>query len=504
MNKAPKVLIVEAEPVTAQLLVAAINEDYNTILVQSGAEAVRLATSVGYLPPDLIVLDTALPDISGFEVCRRIKESPCCRDIPVLFLAHSKDHEDEIHGLGLGAVDFIKKREDFCAAAVRMRIQNILETKRLRDQLAEKIAVTEGRYQAFLNASQDALIIVNDTGAITEVSRRTAGLLGWRPEELVGQTILKVIPTVYDFVDGGENILGRRFETEAVCRDRKKLPVEVAVATIRVRQEIAISLHDITPRLKLEEQKNRLIEQERHHRHAISNALHQMASAVSTRIGDPVKLIALAAETFNIMDKDGALAVEIDKLRKSVSSVTELIDHLAALDPYKMTAARTDLNDLIEQCLDAFVLDAHKKGINIVTTLAGGLPPVKAVVTEIKQVVISLVINACDATLGRQRKEKGYTARINVATSYSDDRVSILVHDNGGGVPEGLEEKIFEPFFTTHLPGAGAGLGLSVSCEIMERHGSGLVLHNRPGRGASFEAWLTALSERYQVLGYYG
>ena len=74
-----------------------------------------------------------------------------------------------------------------------------------------------------------------------------------------------------------------------------------------------------------------------------------------------------------------------------------------------------------------------------------------------------------------------------VASRQDGKRIEIRVKDNGPGIPEEVCEKIFEPFFTTKPAGAGTGLGLSLSHEIVTKgHGGTLVVESREGEGATF------------------
>lgn len=102
-----EILIVEDTPASLKLL--------SDLLVQAGY-AVRQAPdgelalwSVQARPPELILLDVRMPGIDGFEVCRRLKQDPALRDIPVIFLSAQFDIEDKIAGFRAGAIDFIGK-----------------------------------------------------------------------------------------------------------------------------------------------------------------------------------------------------------------------------------------------------------------------------------------------------------------------------------------------------------------------------------------------------------
>lgn len=86
--------------------------------------------------PDIIILDVMLPDMDGFEVCKRIKKSERTKDIPVIFLSARTETVDIVYGLGIGGVDYITK--PFRPIELVARIQTHIEIKNIRDELKEK------------------------------------------------------------------------------------------------------------------------------------------------------------------------------------------------------------------------------------------------------------------------------------------------------------------------------------------------------------------------------
>ncbi|MCP4007800.1 MAG: diguanylate cyclase [bacterium] len=86
--------------------------------------------------PDLILLDVGLPIVDGFEVCRRLKEHPSTRNIPIVFLTGATETESKVKGLDLGAVDYVTK--PFDQFELRARVRAALRTKRLQDILEQQ------------------------------------------------------------------------------------------------------------------------------------------------------------------------------------------------------------------------------------------------------------------------------------------------------------------------------------------------------------------------------
>ena len=129
-NVKPTLLVVDDSPAIIDILLSVLSRDYTLRVGINGASALE---SVKKVLPDLILLDVMMPGMDGFEVCRRLKDNPATRDIPIIFLTGMDDAGAEARGLALGAVDFIAK--PFKPAIVNARVRSHLELKKHRDRL---------------------------------------------------------------------------------------------------------------------------------------------------------------------------------------------------------------------------------------------------------------------------------------------------------------------------------------------------------------------------------
>ncbi|PVE32348.1 hypothetical protein DC030_15185, partial [Enterococcus faecalis] len=96
-------------------------QGYQVFHASRGEDAVRMITEAA---PDIAVLDIRLPDIDGYEVCRRLRQNRRMHDLPVIFLTEKREREDKLIGLELGAVDYITKPFDI--QELRLRVRNAL------------------------------------------------------------------------------------------------------------------------------------------------------------------------------------------------------------------------------------------------------------------------------------------------------------------------------------------------------------------------------------------
>ena len=114
------------------------------------------------------------------------------------------------------------------------------------------------------------------------------------------------------------------------------------------------------------------------------------------------------------------------------------------------------------------------------------LPAVLVVPEEINRVFLNISNNAFYAMRLKALREPGYHASLDFTTSVYGDHAIVSIRDNGDGIPKEVSEKIFQPFFTTKPSGQGTGLGLSMSYDIITRHGGRLTLDSAPGEFTEF------------------
>ena len=128
-----EILIVDDTPANLRLLAQMLTErGYNVRAVTSGDRALE---SLQITPASLILLDIRMPEMDGYEVCRRVKEDPQTKDIPIIFISALNEIEDKVKGFDVGGVDYITKPFQF--EEVLARVDTHLSLRRLQKQLQE-------------------------------------------------------------------------------------------------------------------------------------------------------------------------------------------------------------------------------------------------------------------------------------------------------------------------------------------------------------------------------
>lgn len=131
----PVILLVEDTPANIHIAQSILKDDYRIRVATSGAKALELVKTKPV--PALILLDVEMPEMDGYEVCRRLKADAQTRDIPVIFLTGKTETESETKGFEVGAVDYVHK--PFSPPVVKARVRTHLALRAVSEQLAEQL-----------------------------------------------------------------------------------------------------------------------------------------------------------------------------------------------------------------------------------------------------------------------------------------------------------------------------------------------------------------------------
>ncbi len=137
------VLLVDDSPDNLVLMNDLLKDLYKVKVANSGEKALRIATTGQ--PPDVVLLDVMMPEMDGYEVCRRLKANPATRNVPIIFLTAKSEVEDEKLGLDLGAVDYITK--PISPPITLARVRNHLMLKEHADFLRDQNEFLEQEVQ---------------------------------------------------------------------------------------------------------------------------------------------------------------------------------------------------------------------------------------------------------------------------------------------------------------------------------------------------------------------
>ncbi|MGY0194412.1 HD domain-containing phosphohydrolase [Leptothrix sp. BB-4] len=167
----PTVLVVDDSPPVLALIGDLLRGSHRIRVAPSGARALEIARAE---PPDLILLDILMPELDGYEICRRLKTDAALREVPVIFLTALDDIDDEARGLELGAVDYIAK--PIVPALLRARVRTHLQLKASADTLRAHSSNLESEVQRRIGEILDTQdVTINLLAALAEARDNETG-----------------------------------------------------------------------------------------------------------------------------------------------------------------------------------------------------------------------------------------------------------------------------------------------------------------------------------------
>ena len=386
-----------------------------------------------------------------------------------------------------------------------------IENATLYSSVEKQAAYIENIIKSML----DTLIVVNLDGSIMTVNRAMLDLTGYAQNEMVGKSIDIILSDEEKIVHQQEDqdddiqlpgVFGKLLHQKAITnyemyyRTKKGelIPVNFSGSVMTDKNNHIICIVAIARDIReLRDVMAQLIQAEK------LTALGELTAGVAHELKQPLNVIKIIGQS--IVRDIEKQRVETEYLEKDlqdiilqVNKMAEIIDHMRVFTRFsgEMQKMEIHVNDLMESLFKLFSQQLKNHNVDLTKVLANDLPYVMGDSIRIEQVMMNLVTNARHAV----EKSQNETKTIEVSTyllsakdsPLRDKTVVIQISDNGGGIPEHLEEKIFEQFFTTRTAGEGTGLGLSISKKIIEEHKGKILLDNNPGFGATFKVLLPA------------
>jgi PAS domain S-box-containing protein len=360
------------------------------------------------------------------------------------------------------------------------------------------------KFAAIVESSDDAILSVTLEGTITSWNAGAERMNGYVASEIVGQHITTL--ALGDRKKESEEILGQiqrgesvdHLETVRVTKDGRPIDVSLSISPIRDAHGSIIGAstiaRDITARKRAQAEALK-------HRAELTHLsrvtmLGELSGSLAHELNQPLTAIlsnAQAAQRFLTHDN-----VDLEEVRDILGDIVdqdkragEVIHRLRLLlKKGEVEQQPLNVNNVVEEVLKLIRGDLANHGVTTLAKLAPDLPTVKGDRVQLQQVLLNLVMNACDAMDGNASSDR----QIVVSTELADGAgICFSVSDSGPGMTGGDLEQVFEPFFTSKVH--GLGLGLSVCRSIIAAHGGKLWAVNNPEKGATFRFTLPVRTE---------
>jgi PAS domain S-box-containing protein len=312
MNYRSTILIVDDEPTGRELLGALLaNQDYELAFAQNGVEALKQAAA---LRPDVILLDVMMPAMDGYEVCRRIRETPGLAEITVIMLTALDDRDSRLRGLEAGADDFISKPFDRVELRARLRVITRLNR-------AHHLAVERAKFAGVVDLSPNGIMIIDADGTIRLANPALCRMLGVESDaDIIGTALRAIIaPEVFDRMsDSLQAILAgpdqvARFEATLSRPDGARVLVEADAGSFVWDSGAAVQIivRDIGERKEAEMRMQRQIER--------MAALHSIDTAITSGLDLNLTLGVILDQAIDHLQIDAAAVL----LRKPYTQILE-------------------------------------------------------------------------------------------------------------------------------------------------------------------------------------
>jgi CheY-like chemotaxis protein len=458
-----------------------IRGGYDVLDACTGTESLELAVR---RQPDLILLDVHLPDIDGFEVCRRLKADPRTAGIPVLHISASYlDDHSRVKGLNTGANGYLTEPVE--PAVLNATVKSLLRIK----QAEQETALVAGQWQTTFDAISDGVAIVDLQGTIARSNRAFQALAA--AVNLPTESMIEPA-----FLEG--MLRTRRRETaERIVNERVlRITLDPIFDASGVITSSVLIVSDITARRRIEDQM----------RHAQKlESIGLLAGGVAHDFNNLLTGILGNASLALDAKPSGEIAGYLQDVIKASERAADLARQLLAYaGKGQFHVHLVDLPAVIRDILPLIQAGIPRK-VDVVLEFDSPLPHVEADVSQLRQLIMNLVINGaeaigdspgrvCVSATSRYLPADTIRQRFFAADEVEDGEFVLLrVEDSGCGMDPSTQSRVFDPFFTTKF--FGRGLGLAAALGIVRQHRGGIRLESIPGAGTTFEVVLPA-SER--------
>jgi len=451
LNAASQILIAEDSATQAQRLQHILEQHGYPV---TGAANGRLALEAAQRnKPALIISDVIMPEMNGYELCRRVKTDARMADVPVILVTTLSDPHDVIRGLECGADNFILKPYD--ADQLLRRVQFVLVNSQMRrsEQSDMGLEIVFSGQKHFITA--DRLQILN------------------------------LLLSTY------EAAIHRNKELSSTRDTLRQTNEELQQLTQELEDRVLVRTRELEHSNEaLRQAQQALIQQER------LSALGQMASGIAHDINNAISPISLYTES--LLERETHLSAggrdRLVTIQRAIDDVAQTVARMREFyrprEP-ELKLMDVELNALVQQVIDLtrarWSDQPQRRGIMIEmqTKLAPDLPDIRGADNEIRDALTNLIFNAVDAM------PEGGVIQVctSVLTSSTGSgtpgsHVRLEVRDTGIGMDEETRQRCLEPFFTTK-GNRGTGLGLAMVYGMAQRHGAALEIDSKPGDGTT-------------------
>ncbi|MBS0445913.1 MAG: response regulator [Proteobacteria bacterium] len=486
-----ELLIVDDDPtsryVTARLLRSA---GFRTREAATGAEGLRMADA----DISAVVLDVHLPDIDGFEICRRWRSQPETVRLPVLHVsaAYVTD-EDKVRGLDSGADAYLTHPVE--PAVLIATVQALVRTHVAEEAMRR----SEAKFRAIYTEAPGGICLLDTEGRFVEVNPAMLGLLKRTSEEVVGAPIRDFVPPGWtaraDLFARRQRPEETRTEFPLVDAEGHEIAFEWSISSLAEPGISMVQATDISQRVALEQQRREALDREKGARWAAEHLNHmkdEFIAVLSHELRSPLNAIAAWTYVLQKRSTDAEAQRGLAAIDRNTKAQARLISDL--LDMSRINLGKLELavesvqvSDAVDAAIGALRPAIEDRRVQVRLDIEAGLPRIQADAGRLQQIVWNLLSNAV--------KFSEPDGVVEIRLRAERDGISLAVTDRGRGIAPEFAPHLFDKFSqadtASNRQHGGLGLGLSIARHLVEAHG-GTISATSAGleRGSTFEVRL--------------
>ena len=373
--------------------------------------------------------------------------------------------------------------------------EKILKKEEVIRRLSQELEDVRNFTESIIQSIGSGIIITEMDDTITYVNRAGEKILGYSKEELIGKSFsifaLRERQSIVHSLLNNPDDLDTRKEGWMRKKDYIEFPVGFTINNhLSVRGEMIgkiVIFRDLTNLNKIQEEilrMDRLV------------SLGKLSSGIAHELRNPLAGIKTTAQALGEeLSKDDPKREYLNRITKEIDRLNELLKTFFSFaKPQQLNLVHCDIKAIINEIIPFLIKEIAEKGIRFVETYPPQLPKIKVDKNQMHQVFLNLFLNAIQAMPNGGELKIEVSPEISRSQDGSKKKfIKIVISDTGTGIPTNIVQKIFDPFFTTKP--RGIGLGLSITYQIIKKHGGNIKVESQLERGTSFMISLPEILE---------
>jgi PAS domain S-box-containing protein len=364
--------------------------------------------------------------------------------------------------------------------------EKIAQKEEIIRHLTRELEDVKNFTESIIQSIGSGIIVTEMNDTITYINRAGERILGYSKEELRGKPFSifslrekqSMVPTFFNNPDD----LDTRKEGWMRKKDRTEFPVGFTINNhLSIRGERIgkiVVFRDLTNVYRIQEEilrMDRLV------------SLGKLASGIAHELRNPLAGIKTTAQALGEeMSGDDSRREYLHRITKEIDRLNDLLKTFFSFaKPQNLNLVHCHIKDIINEIIPFLIKEIADKGIRFIEAYHPQLSKIKVDKTQMHQVFLNLFLNAIQAMPnGGELKIEAHPMISTSLEGFKQNFVKVVISDTGKGIPPHIVHRIFDPFFTTKSK--GVGLGLSITYQIIKKHGGTIKVESQWERGTSF------------------